>query len=164
MRVWCLWVVFLEHGGGALGIFKSPVCTYLQSNMDFSFPASHHFSFLSKRSGLRRPQSEAPCTLCTVYQQAKYCEYSLRYLLLSASTYFIRISTVCVVSACCVICTLPHLGIRLVFYSVAISRAAFFCCALSYVPGTLALDLPTTLNLKRLVFLCLTVCDHRICI
>ena len=25
--VWCLWVVFLEHGGGAPGIFKSPVCT-----------------------------------------------------------------------------------------------------------------------------------------
>ena len=22
-----VWVVFLEHGGGALGIFKSPVCT-----------------------------------------------------------------------------------------------------------------------------------------
>ena len=27
-----VWVVFLEHGGGALGIFKSPVCTYLRSN------------------------------------------------------------------------------------------------------------------------------------
>ena len=37
----------------------------------------------------------------------------------------------------------------------------FFCCAL--VPGTPALNLPT-LNLQRLVFLCLTVCDHRICI
>ena len=37
----------------------------------------------------------------------------------------------------------------------------FFCCAL--VPGTLALDLPT-LILQGLVFLCLAVCDHRICI
>ena len=36
-----------------------------------------------------------------------------------------------------------------------------FCCAL--VPGTLALDLPS-LILQRLVFLCLTVCDHRICV
>ena len=62
--------------------------------------------------------------------------------------------------------TLPHLGILLFFYSsgvfffvAIISWVAFFCCAL--VPGTLALDLPT-LILQRLVFLCLTVCDHRI--
>ena len=64
------------------------------------------------------------------------------HLLLSASTYFI----VRVRFACCVICTLPHLGIlffiRLVFCFVAlISRVAFFCCA--FVPGTLAFDLPT---------------------
>ena len=57
------------------------------------------------------------------------------------STYFI----VRVLSAC-VICTLPHLGIILFFYSFSIffvaliSRVAFFCCAL--VPGTLALDWP----------------------
>ena len=72
--VWRLWAVFLEHGGGALDIFKPPVCTcnqawtflfplhttrrenqaaslHLQSSMDFSFSASHNFSLLSKRSG-----------------------------------------------------------------------------------------------------------------
>ena len=60
------------------------------------------------------------------------------HLLLSASTYFI----VRVLSAC-IICTLPHLGILLFFYSFRIffvgliSRVAFFCCVL--VPGTLAL-------------------------
>ena len=66
------------------------------------------------------------------------------HLILSARTYFI----VRVLSAC-VICTLPDLGIllffvRLFFFFVAvISRVAFFCCAL--VPGTLALDLPTSI-------------------
>ena len=56
------------------------------------------------------------------------------HLLLSASTHFI----VRVISACCVICTLPHLGIllffiRLVFCFVAlISRVAFFFVVLSY--------------------------------
>ena len=64
-------------------------------------------------------------------------------LLLTVSTYFI----VRVLSACCVICTLPHVGvllfsIRVVFFFVALAfRRAFFYCAL--VPGTLALDLPT---------------------
>ena len=47
------------------------------------------------------------------------------------------------------------------FFVALISRVAFFCCAL--VPGTLAHDLPT-LILQRVVFLCLTVCDHIICI
>ena len=85
-----------------------------------------------------------------------------RHLLLSASTYFI----VRVLSAC-VICSLPHLRIlwlfiRLVFFFRSYYfSGGVFCCAL--VPGTLALDLPT-LILWRLVFLCLTVCDHRICI
>ena len=44
-------------------------------------------------------------------------------------------------------------------------RSSFFSggvFVLSLVPGMLALDLPT-LDLKRLVFLCLTVCDHTIC-
>ena len=47
------------------------------------------------------------------------------------------------------------------FFVALISLAFFFCCAL--VPGTrlIALDLPT-LNLERLVLLCLT--DHIICI
>ena len=52
------------------------------------------------------------------------------------------------VLSACVICTLPHLGIVLFFYSFSffffvalISRVAFFCCAL--VPGTLAFGLPT---------------------
>ena len=53
---------------------------------------------------------------------------------LSANRYFM----VRVRSACCVICTLPHLGfflffIRLVFFFVApISRVAFFFVVLSY--------------------------------
>ena len=48
------------------------------------------------------------------------------------------------------------------FFVALISRVAFvFCCAL--VPGTLALDLPTSI-LQRLVFLCLTVRGHIICI
>ena len=66
------------------------------------------------------------------------------HLLLSASTYFI----LHVISAR-VICTLPHLGIllvfiRLVFFFVAFfCRVAFvFCCAL--LPATLARDLPTS--------------------
>ena len=48
--VWRLWVVFQEHGGGALGIFKSPICTYNQA-WTFSLSASPYCSFLSKRSG-----------------------------------------------------------------------------------------------------------------
>ena len=52
-----VWVVFLENGGGALGIFKSPVCTYNQA-WTFSLSASHCFSFLSKRSGRRMPTAE----------------------------------------------------------------------------------------------------------
>ena len=43
---------FLEHAGGALGIFKSPVCTYNQAG---PLSASHYFSLLSKRSGRRMP-------------------------------------------------------------------------------------------------------------
>ena len=57
--VWRLWVVFLEHGGGALGIFKSPVCTKSYNEAwTFSLSASHYFSFLSKRSGRRMPPAE----------------------------------------------------------------------------------------------------------
>ena len=73
------------------------------------------------------------------------------HLLLSAGTHFI----IRVLSARCVICTLPHLDIllffiRLVFFFVAlISRVVFFCCCALLVPGTLALDLPT-LNLAYL--------------
>ena len=52
-----VWVVFLEHGGGALGIFKSPVCTYNQA-WTFSSSTSNYFSFLSKRSGRRMPPAE----------------------------------------------------------------------------------------------------------
>ena len=66
------------------------------------------------------------------------------HLLLSASAYFMGRAL-----SACVICTLPHLGILLFFYSCSffvlfvalISRVAFFCCAL--VPDTLALDLTT---------------------
>ena len=56
--VWRLWVVFLEHGGGALGIFKSPVCTFNTIKHGLLFSASHYFSFLSKRSGRRMPPAE----------------------------------------------------------------------------------------------------------
>ena len=55
--VWRLWVIFLEHGGGALDIFTSPVCTYNQA-WTFSLSASHYFYFLSKRSGRRMPPAE----------------------------------------------------------------------------------------------------------
>ena len=48
------------------------------------------------------------------------------------------------------------------FFVALISRVAFFCCAL--VPGRLALALPTLILQRRLVFLCLTDCDHIICI
>ena len=54
------------------------------------------------------------------------------------------------VLSACVICTLPHLeGILLFFYSFSIFfRSSYFSggvffVVLSYVPGTLALDLPT---------------------
>ena len=52
-----VWVVFLEHGSGALDIFKSPVCTYNQA-WTFSLSASHFFPFLSKRSGRRMSPAE----------------------------------------------------------------------------------------------------------
>ena len=55
--VWRLWLVFLEHGGGVLAIFKSPVCTYNRA-WTFSLSASHYFCFLSKRSGRRMPPAE----------------------------------------------------------------------------------------------------------
>ena len=54
----CVWRLgcLLKHGGGALGIFKSPVSTYNQA-WTFSLSASHYFSFLSKRSGRRMPRA-----------------------------------------------------------------------------------------------------------
>ena len=55
-----VWVVFLEHGGGALGIFKSPVCTYNQS---WTFARFTLFFLPPKASvagGVCRPRSEAP--------------------------------------------------------------------------------------------------------
>ena len=76
------------------------------------------------------------------------------HLLLSASTgtYFI----VRVLSACCVICTLPHLAIillfiRFFFFVALISRVAFFllCSRTRYANTWMP-----TLNLQRLVFLC----------
>ena len=68
--VWRLWVVFLEHGDVALGIFKSPVCTYNQA-WSLSLSASHYFCFLSERSGRRMPPAvrsalyEPVCTVDT---------------------------------------------------------------------------------------------------
>ena len=57
---WRLWLVFLEHGG-ALGIFKSPVCTYLQWSMDLSLSASRYPCWASVAGDVCRPRSEAPC-------------------------------------------------------------------------------------------------------
>ena len=51
-----VWVVSLEHGGGALGIFKSPVFALTIKHKPSS--ASHYFSVLSKRSGRRMPPAE----------------------------------------------------------------------------------------------------------
>ena len=48
-----VWVV-PEHGGGALDVFKSPVCIYHHGPLS----ASHYFSFISKRSGRRMPPVE----------------------------------------------------------------------------------------------------------
>ena len=45
--VWRQWVVFLEHGGGALGIFKSPVCTY---NQAWTFFVSFTLYFLPQQA------------------------------------------------------------------------------------------------------------------
>ena len=59
--VWRLWVVFLEHGGWALGIFKSRVCTYNQART-FFFPLQTIFpSWASVAGGVCRPRREAPC-------------------------------------------------------------------------------------------------------
>ena len=75
---------------------------------------------------------------------------------LSTSTYFVAR----VLSACCVICTLPYLGTLMAFihslflFGGHTSRVAFFYFAL--VPGTPAHDL-TTWNILCLVFLCLIV-------
>ena len=56
---------FLKHGGGTLGIVKSPVCNYNLEKTTFNhgpLSASHNlmyfFSFLSERSGRRRPPAE----------------------------------------------------------------------------------------------------------
>ena len=55
-----LWVVFLEHGGVALGILKLPVCTNNQAWI-FSLSVSHHFpSRASVAGGVCRPRSKAP--------------------------------------------------------------------------------------------------------
>ena len=52
-----VWVVFPEHGGGALGIFKSPVCTYNQS---WTFVRFIHKQ-AQRAAYVCRPRSEAPC-------------------------------------------------------------------------------------------------------
>ena len=54
-----VWVVFLEHGGGALGIFKSQFALTI-NRMNLSLSASHYFQ-ASVAGGLCRPRSEAPC-------------------------------------------------------------------------------------------------------
>ena len=80
------------------------------------------------------------------------------HLLLSASTDFIPGST----CSCCLCHLYPTLSrncfvfLRFVFFVALISRVAFFCAR---VPGTLAIDLPSLILQRRLVFLssnCLT--------
>ena len=51
------------------------------------------------------------------------------HLLLSASTY----SIVRVLSACCVICTLPRLGILLIFIRLVFSRSSYFSGGVFFV-------------------------------
>ena len=89
--------------------------------------------------------------VCFIFVSLRLCSSNL---LLSESTYFIVRVLVSFVSC---------LGIPLflLVYYYYFSGGVFFCCAL--IPGTLALDLPIVI-LSRLVFICLTVCDHRICI
>ena len=72
--VWRLWVVFLEHGGGALGIFKSPVCTSNQAWTFFCPLHTIYVVFLSKRSGRRRPPAErsALCLCIHLYIYSVY--------------------------------------------------------------------------------------------
>ena len=108
------------------------LCNY--GRLEYDFLAFVHCFLLS---------SFSPCLSRYVYLRVPSSGHS-SHLLLSASAYFV----VRFLSAC-VICTLPHLGILLFFYSCSffvlfvalISRVAFFCCAL--VPDTLALDLTT---------------------
>ena len=72
-----VWVVFMEHGGGALGIFESPVCTYNQACGPSLCPLHTIFpSCANVAGGVRRPPAErsalyiVACTRrCPVY----YC-------------------------------------------------------------------------------------------
>ena len=64
-----VWVVCLEHGGGALGIFKYPVCTYSQSWTSVPFT----LFFLPQKAlraayaarGAKRTRSHLFCTRST---------------------------------------------------------------------------------------------------
>ena len=129
-----------------------------KSSCDHSAPGSFPF-WPFFMCGVCYPNPGAPGMF--IFVSLRQCS---SHLLLSASTHFI----VRVLSAW-IICTLPHLGIIwfsfvwfLLFFVALISAGVFFGCAL--VPGTLALDLPTSIFYRGLIFLCLTVCDHRICI
>ena len=51
------YAVYTHACGGALGFFKSPVCTFNQA-WSFSLSASHYFHLLGKRSGRRMPPAE----------------------------------------------------------------------------------------------------------
>ena len=74
--VWGLWVVFLERGGEALGIFKSPVCTY---NQPWTFLCPLHTIFASwarvAARGAKRlvhdnfclPSSQLPAAACLLF-------------------------------------------------------------------------------------------------
>ena len=89
-----VWVLFLEHGGEALGIFKSPVCTYNQA-WTFSLSASHYFSFLSKRSGRHMPPAERSALhiIYQVYVVQRQKQYMYAPLLPAACTYTTAVHT-----------------------------------------------------------------------
>ena len=55
--MWCLWVVFLEHGGGLLAFSSRQFALNTINHGTFLSP-SRYFSFLSKRSGRRMPPAE----------------------------------------------------------------------------------------------------------
>ena len=102
-----IWVVFLEHGGGALGIFKSPMCTYSHDPLC----ASHYFSFISQRSGRRIPPAERSALYpvlccCTTYQVLYTCH--------------IFIQTECCCRCCCSLC-----------FSAAVCCCCSSCCCSS---------------------------------
>ena len=80
--VWHLWVVFLDDGGGALDIFKSPVCTYHIRHGPSLCPLHTIFAFWASvarvAGGVCCPRSEAPCILYVLYSVSPFYSYIIR--------------------------------------------------------------------------------------